>query len=241
MTDSVFFYSVLIPATAIAGFIRGFAGFGGPLFLLPVLNFFVSPAVSAGTVIWIDLFANLRLLPDVKGDAGRDIVIPLTAGTVIAMPAGVYLLVNADQHLMKQVVGAVILVIALILATGWRYQGSTGKPVYGVVGTLGGFVMGATSIAVTTALFLNSGHQSARESRANFIVWVFFATILFLSLLALGGTLSGSDAFTIGVLSPVYLVGAVLGSRAQHGASDLVARRVVLALIVVVAIASLVN
>ena len=66
-------------------------------------------------------------------------------------------------------------VLAILLAIGWAG-----------VGALTGAVMGATSLAITAALFLNAGSQTAIESRANFIVWVFIATLALLAMLATG-------------------------------------------------------
>jgi uncharacterized membrane protein YfcA len=56
---------VLGPTAAVAGLVRGFAGFGGPLLMLPVLNAFLPPATSLW-VMWVDLLVSVRLLPDAR-------------------------------------------------------------------------------------------------------------------------------------------------------------------------------
>ncbi len=231
-------YAVVVPATVIAGFIRGFAGFGGPLFLLPVLNFFISPAAGAGIVIWVDIFANIRLVPDARRDSSAAVVVPLIVGSLVAMPLGTYFLVTTDPSVMKRAIGMAIFAAAVVLATGWRYWGDIGTRAYGAVGLLSGFVMGATSLAALTALFLSGGRHSARENRANFIIWVFFAEIAFLVLLSVSGTLGRGELLTIAVLMPVYLAGTFLGIRFHRRASDITVRRAVLVLIMVIAITS---
>jgi len=239
MSASIVFYAIIGPATVVAGFIRGFTGFGGPLFLLPILNFFVPPAVSAGIVIWVDVFANIRMVPDARQDSSSAVVIPLVLGSLVAMPVGAYYLLNADPTIMKRAIGAAILLAALLLATGWRYRGEIGTRAYGAVGLVSGLVMGATSIGALPALFLSGGAHTARENRANFIIWVFFAELLFLALLSYGGTLGRGEVVAIAVLIPVYLVGTYLGIRFHRRVSDVTVRRAVLALIVLVAIASM--
>jgi uncharacterized membrane protein YfcA len=232
-------YFILAPITALAGLIRGFAGFGGPLVLLPVLGLYLSPTASVAATMWVDLCANVQLLPQVRQQAQSSVVVPLTAGTLVAMPLGVLLLLTVDPVLMKRGISAGILVAALVLLSGWRYRGAISPIGWAIVGALTGVVMGATSIAVTAALFLNAGSQTARESRANFIVWVFFATLALLAMLAGGEGIAATPLRTIGVLAPVYVVGAILGTRLNKGAPQAVVRRAVLALVAMIATATL--
>jgi len=230
-------YFILVPIAALAGFIRGFAGFGGPLMLLPALNVCLPPAASVAATMWIDLFANVHLLPQVRREAQRAVGVPLVAGTLATMPVGVLLLLAVDPVFMKRGISAAILVAALVSLSGWRYRGAIGP--IGWAGALTGTVMGATSIAVTAALFLNAGSQTAKESRANFAVWVFIATLALLAMLAVGAGIAATPARVIGVLAPVYLAGILLGTRLNKRAPEAVARRAVLLLVVVIATAGL--
>lgn len=236
MFDPILLYATLVPIAALAGFVRGFAGFGGPLLMLPVLNIFLPAAMSIAVMMWVDLFANIRLLPDARRHFSQDVVVPLTIATFLTMPAGAYLLITIDPLIMKRVISVAILAAALVLLTGWRYKGKAGTGIYAAVGAFSGLVMGATSIAVVTALFLNAGGQTPAQSRANFIVWVFLSTLLLIAILIARGVLGSEDIVTIVTLTCIYLGGVVLGSRFHHRASDLFVRRVTLSLIVVVAL-----
>ena len=230
---------ILVPIAALAGFIRGFAGFGGPLVLLPALNVYLSPAASVAATMWVDLFANVHLLPQVRREAQGPVVVPLMVGTLATMPFGVLLLVAVDPMLMKRGISAAILVAALVLLSGWRYRGAIDPIGWAGVGTITGMVMGATSIAVTAALFLNAGSQTAKESRANFILWVFIATLALLAMLAVGAGIAATPVRVIGVLAPVYVAGTFLGTRLSKRAPEVFVRRAVLLLVVVIAMAGL--
>ena len=81
MTDPMLVYSVLLPVVAVAGILRGAMGFGGPLVMVLFLNVFFPPAISVAIVMWIDLCANLRLIPDAYRDSSRAVVIPLSPGS----------------------------------------------------------------------------------------------------------------------------------------------------------------
>ena len=164
-----------------------------------------------------------------RREAQSAVVVPLTAGTLVAMPLGVLLLLKADPVLMKRGFSAAILSAALVLLSGWRYRGTIGRIGWVGVGALAGVVMGSTSIAVTAALFLNAGSQTARESRANFIVWVFIATRALACLSSVPE--SPRPDRCRGVLAPVYVVPPGTGC----GRVSEVGRRAVLALVVVIA------
>lgn len=234
------FYLALVPVAAIAGFIRGFAGFGGPLVMLPALNLFLTPAASIPIMMWVDLLVNVKLLPEANRDASASVVLPLTVGTLVAMPAGVLLLVFVDPVVMKRGISAAILLAALILLTGWRYKGATGTRTWTLIGLLTGVIMGATSLAVTAALFLNAGSQTAKQSRANFILWVFLATLALLSMVAIGTGFDTNLIPIIAVLAPLYFLGTVLGSRLSRHAPEAFVRRAVLALVVIIATVGLI-
>lgn len=240
MTDATLFYGVLVPVTVIGGFLRGFAGFGGPLFMLPILSFFLSPPVAVGVMMWIDIFSNVHLIPDARADSSRGVVIPLLIGTAIAMPVGAHVLLSVDPVLMKRIICASILLMALVLLTGWRLRSVLGAPGYVGIGALSGFVMGSTAIAAVTPLFLGAGHRSAAQNRADFIIWVFFGTILLIALLTWRGALAAGDTVAILVLTPIYLASVILGTRTHRRASDAVVRRTVLGLVIVTAIVGLV-
>ena len=229
------FYIVLVPIAAVAGFIRGFAGFGGPLVMLPALNFFLAPAASIPVMMLVDLVVNIQLLPAARRDASLSVVAPLTIATLVAMPIGVLLLILVDPALMKRAISVAILVSALILLAGWRYQGPVGVGTWTAVGLLTGVVMGATSLAVTAALFLNAGTQTAKESRANFIAWVFLATLALLFMVVLGTGFDPNLVPIIAILGPVYFIWTILGSRLSGRAPELFLRRIVLGLVVLIA------
>lgn len=240
MLDLSLFYWILVPMALVGGFARGFAGFGGPLLIVPVLNLFLPPATSVALILWIDIFVNIRLLPDARRHASKDIVIPLALGTLIAMPVGAWVLVSTDPLTMKKAIAAAILVAALFLLTGWRYRKPIGRPVYGAVGALAGFVMGSTSMGVVTPLFLAASNRTAMENRANLVVWTFLATILLIALLGFKGTLTEKDIVAIVVLAAVYFTGTEIGTRTHYRVDEKIVRRAVLGMVVVAAGASLV-
>jgi uncharacterized membrane protein YfcA len=240
MELSTTFLAVLVPVALVAGVIRGFAGFGGPLVMLPALNIFMPPAAAVQLMMWIDLVVNVRLVPEVARQAQSAILVPLIGGAFLTLPLGVLALVAVDADLMKRCVSAAILVAALILLSGWRYPGGITRPGWVGIGLLAGVVMGATSLAVTAALFLQAGSQSARENRANFIIWVFVITIVMLGMLAAGTGFDRALLPAFGMLAPPYVIGTLAGAYLTGRLPDAQVRRAVLLLVIAVAATTLV-
>jgi len=239
MTISLSFLAVLIPAALWAGVVRGFAGFGGPLMLLPALNIFMPPPAAILVMICIDLLVNVQLLPQASREANRSVVVPLTIGSALTMPLGVMLLLVIDPLMMKRGLSLAILLAALVLLSGWRYPGTITRVGWVAVGILTGLVMGSTSLAVTAALFMHAGGQSAAESRANFILWVFVGSIILLAMLTIGSGFDAALLPAIAVLAPPYIVGCLAGTHLTGRLPDALVRRVVLLLVVVIALVSL--
>lgn len=223
-------HAILVPVALGAGLIRGFAGFGGPLVMLPVLNLYLIPAASIWVMMCVDLFVNIRLLPESFANAARPVLRPLVVGTLVTMPIGVWLMAGADPTIMKRVIGATIFLAALVLLAGWRYPRKPQGAEWVAAGMFSGLIFGATSIAVTVALFLSAGGQSAAGSRANFIVWSFITTVVLLALLVLHGAIPQRYALDIAILAPAYLLGATIGARLQSRAPEHIVRRIVLLL-----------
>lgn len=232
-------YAVLVPTVLVAGFVRGFSGFGGPMVMLPVFGFYFPPATTIWLVMWVDVFVNLQLVPEARHHASRQMVLPLILGSMLTIPIGVAALFFFDAAIMKKVISFSILVAATVLLAGWRFKRETGQRSAFAAGAISGVILGATYIAVATALFLQSARQTALESRANFITWGFLSTLVMMAILAWSRPPQIGNWQPIAALTPIYFVGAAVGTRFHHRADPRRARIGVLLLIIVIAISGL--
>jgi uncharacterized membrane protein YfcA len=156
------------------------------------------------------------------------------------LPIGVLLLSSANPAIMKRVIALVILIAALTLLSGWRpFARPIGVLGWGAVGALTGIIVGATSLGVTAALFLNSGVQSPIAARANFIVWVFFANLAMLLMLAASQGVSPDLVSAVAVMTPLYLIGSMAGAKIIHRMPENRARQSILVLIALAGVAGL--
>ncbi len=204
-------------ATAIAGIMRGYSGFGTAIILAPIYSTLWGPRIGVPVMLLMELFVSAQLLPKAFGQADRRVILPLGLAAVIATPMGAFILLTAEQDLLRRFIGGFVLVFGLLLMSGWRYHGSRPLALNLAVGTTAGLLKGATGVSgPPVILYLLAGPEAAQRHRANLIL--FFAVISVISVIppALGGLMGWPVAARMLILLPLLLVCVPIGARLFH-------------------------
>lgn len=203
-----------VAATAIAGVMRGYSGFGTAVILAPIYSLLWGPRAGIPVMLLMELLVSLQLLPGAIKDADRRVVLPLGGAAAVATPMGAWILLNADGEALRRFIGGFVLVFGLLLMSGWRYHGSRPLPLNLFVGTVAGLLKGSTGMSgPPVILYLLAGMEEAKRHRANLIL--FFATIAIISVVApaLGGLMDLAVLVRLAVLLPVMAVSVPIGAR----------------------------
>jgi uncharacterized membrane protein YfcA len=225
--------AVALAVTALAGIMRGYSGFGTAVLLAPAYSVLWGPRIGVPVMLVMELFVSLQLVPKAFGQADRRVILPIGGAAVLMTPLGAFILLTADQDLLRRCIGGLVLVFGLLLTSGWRYHGSRPLPLNLAVGTLAGLLKGATGISgPPVILYLLAGPEEARRHRANLIL--FFATIAVISVIppALGGLIGWSAAAKVLLLLPVLLLCVPIGARLFHVVPERWYRRLALLFLV---------
>ncbi|MBB5690827.1 sulfite exporter TauE/SafE family protein [Roseomonas alkaliterrae] len=201
-------------ATAIAGVMRGYSGFGTAVILAPVYSLLWGPRAGVPVMLLMELLVSVQLLPGAIKDADKRVVLPLGGAAALATPFGAWILLTADDDLLRRFIGGFVLVFGLLLMSGWRYRGSRPLPLNILVGTLAGLLKGSTGMSgPPVILYLLAGLEEAKRHRANLIL--FFATIAIVSVIppALGGLIDLPVLLRLAVLLPVMALSVPVGVR----------------------------
>jgi uncharacterized membrane protein YfcA len=220
--------------TALAGVMRGYSGFGTAVLLAPAYSVLWGPRIGVPVMLLMELAVSLQLLPKAFGDADRRVILPIGAAACLMTPVGAFVLLTADQDVLRRAIGGLVLVFGLLLTSGWRYQGSRPLPLNLAVGSLAGLLKGATGISgPPVILYLLAGPEAARQHRANLIL--FFATISVISVIppALGGLIGWALLAKMALLLPVLLGCVPIGARLFHVVPERLYRRLALIFLVV--------
>ena len=130
----------------VAGLTKGFAGFGAGMILVILLSFVYGPVQAVAMLMVLDILASAQMLPRAAGQTDWRLIGPLALITCLISPLGLYALLNVEPDTLRRAIGIVVLSLALIMLSGWRYRGATRPAVTGGVGVLAGLLMGVTGL-----------------------------------------------------------------------------------------------
>ncbi len=220
-------------ATALAGLMRGYSGFGTAVLLAPIYSVLWGPRIGIPVMLMMELLVSVQLLPKAFGDADRRVILPIGAAAAVATPLGAFILLTADQDLLRRFIGGFVLVFGLLLLSGWRYHGARPLGLNVAVGTAAGLLKGATGMSgPPVILYLLAGPEAAKRHRANLIL--FFATISVISVIppAIGGLIGPSALLKTALLLPILLTAVPIGARLFHVVPERLYRRLALVFLV---------
>lgn len=235
--------SVLVPlllAVAMAGLVRGFAGFGAGLILMPVASAVIDPRLAAVVFLSTDTLLTWPMIPPAVRKAHWPTVLPAAIAALAFVPVGAYVLINTDVLTLRWGISILILALLLLLISGWRYTGAPKWPVSVGVGGLAGFFGGVAQTAGPPVVaYWMAGPLPAATIRANLITFFAIATVGSFASYWIGGLFTLEAVQYIVVSAPVYALSVFIGTRGFSRASDDHYRWIAYGLIAVAAISSL--
>lgn len=193
----------LVLASFMAGLVRGFAGFGSGLVLLPVTALFLPP-VAAITVMTIpDFLGPVPLLRK----AARDVHLPdlarLVGAMVVGLPIGMSILFVLDPAIFRYAVSVLAFVVLASMIGGLRFRGRLTPPLVLATGGIGGVLGGVAGLPGPPIILLYlASHLPAAVVRATTMLFLFIYDLVLLGLYALNGKLVVS-AVLLGLLLAV--------------------------------------
>lgn len=234
---------LLIPAiicactAALAGVVRGFAGFGAAMILTPVFSAFYGPAVGVPVCLLIEFCISLPLLRQALPLVDWRQIATLLVAAAAGVPFGVWILSWADPTPMRWAISGIVLGAVLLLASGWRY---TGKPVLAgtlAAGAASGFLNGLAGMAgPPVAFYYLAGAGAAAAIRASFIVYFAAVDLVALTGLTVRGLMTTHALLLAAIFVLPYIGGGLIGERLFKLASEAFFRRLALVILTVVAV-----
>ncbi|HLI12144.1 MAG TPA: sulfite exporter TauE/SafE family protein [Alphaproteobacteria bacterium] len=230
----------VVLAVLLGGLLRGLSGFGGAMIMVPVVGAVLGPAAAVPIANMVDIVITAPLLPDAFRRCRWREVLPLFVGGALLVPVGVWLLTLLDPELLRRAISVVILVAAAAMASGWRYKRQPSHSVSFGVGALSGLLSGAAGVSgPPVVLFWLGGQAAAPTLRANLIAYFGLMDVITVGSLWLGGLFTRPVLTLSLIMMPVYGIGVWLGAHGFRLASERTFRRLSLAAVMLIAVASL--
>jgi len=206
-----------LPLIALLGtMIQSGLGFGFGLFFVPVAALFVAPreavAVSLllGTTVSAGMYAEARPRTNVRA------ILPLVIGALVGTPVGVWILVRADETILRLLVAVAVFVSAVAnLAGGKGHTHEARSDPFvrqGFVGVIGGVIRGATSMGgPPIVLYQHWIGGGAERIRGRLFAYFFWMGVPALALMAPSGVFTRSVLRDSALALPALVVGLVAG------------------------------
>ncbi len=229
-----------IGIVGLAGLVRGTTGFGGAMFMSPVLSILLGPVPTVVIALLLETAGALVMFPDALPKANWRTLLFLILPAVVTVPLGGYLLLTVDPWIARKLIAAVVVVFSSMLLFGLRYNGTPRVATSIALGGLVGALLGATSVgAPPVILYLLSGPDPVAVTRANLTIFVTAISVIGLVMLAAAGAISAPLAISAAALTIPFLLGIWLGGKLFDCLSETGIRRLALALMLLIGVVSL--
>ena len=213
--DSVLLFSML--TAFVAGFVRGFTGFGGAMIFMPIAGSLLTPQVAAPVLVVTDFFLVAPLLWKEFKRANWRSVAPAALAALITTPIGAYLLANGDPITLRWVISGIIIALLALLISGWRYHGRPHPlPSFGA-GAAAGLCGGIGQITGPPVVaYWMSGPDPLITIRANLFSFFALTGIIAMGAYFGNGLITTDVAWTALWIGPAYGLSIWLGGKVFH-------------------------
>lgn len=205
---------VMLLTTAVAATMRAFSGFGSGLLLAPVFSLYIAPTDVLAIVVIIGLLGTIQMMPAIWKEIEWPLIWRMVPAALIGVPLGWLLLNMLDPSTVRRVVSSVVIVLSLLLLSGWVYRGARGRVQDSIAGVSSGMLTGIAGIGGPPFILymLSSPNYTPSAFRTFFTVYFAFAQTFTLVILLVNGALGADQLAYAATLVPVHVIATALGS-----------------------------
>lgn len=224
----------------LASLIQGATSFGFSLVALPLMGFILNLKEIVPLLVILSLLLNILIALQLKMKPNIKEVFLLFIFGIIAIPFGVKLLLVVDEVILKKAVSLFLIVVAIMMARGYKIKIKNKNLALIITGTLSGILNGSVSLSGPPIVILLSNDQKNRDDfrislTSLFILFNIFTVIMFLSK----GLLSISIMTSYLPIIPFLFLGTFIGVKIGNKIDEGKFKQIVLYLLVIMGIINL--
>jgi uncharacterized membrane protein YfcA len=233
-------FAVLLSVILVAGAARGLSGFGTGMIVAPVAGAIYGPTAALALIVLIDSLPTIPVtVPALRIAQWRE-VLPVAFGLFLFFPAGVWILVNGDETVLRWAICAAILCCVLVLWRRWTWRGPRNPAVSVGVGGVAGVLSGVAGVPGPPVIaYWMSAALPAALVRANLLVLFFIGEFVSIGNLWIAGLFEREVVMRAIIAAPVYFMGITAGTLAFSAGGERLYRVATFGLILLAAIMSM--
>ena len=222
-----------------AAYVRGYSGFGFSAIFIAFAALVTNPLPLIPVVFACEVLMTVFQARQIRGHVDWRRVLWMLAGAAVALPFSVTVILSVGEETARVTISAVILIMSLVLLTGWTLRTRIGPVGHGGVGVLSGMCNSAGIGGLPVAAFMSAQPIEAAVFRATMIIYLTGLDMITLPLLWAGGLVTWDTAIAVGLALPILGLGIWLGSRQFLSASPSTFRRFAVMLLLTLAVLGL--
>ena len=234
-------FALALLVVVVGSIVRGYTGFGSGLVMAPFLAMLWGPVAAVGTIVSLGTLSFFQMARQAAPLAAWRDVAPLMAAAVVITPLGTYSLISLDPLIVKRIIAAAVLIVALISLRGWTYSGPRGLVPGFIAGSIAALINGVAAVGgPPLVLYLMSLPGKPETHRANTIMAMGAASSVIVLYMSLAGAFDQLIWLRIAFLLPANFLGIWIGSHMFRLLPGEVFRIIVLWVLVAVSISILI-
>lgn len=226
----------------VAGFVRGYSGFGFSAITVTALSIFLLPKEIVPIILCLEVLASVHMLPKAWRQTDWKLIAWLMLGAAIATPLGVWVLATLPEKPMRITLCLVVLGLSFLLLKGAKISNPNGAGTRVSVGLVSGLFNGAAAIGgLPVVLFLIAAAAEAAALRATMASYFLFTEFLALGSAHLNGLVTLEVFWRLALFTLPMVIGVQLGSRHFFNANPESFKRFALSLLILLAVSGLIK
>ncbi len=222
-----------------AAFVRGYSGFGFSAIFIAFAALLTNPLPLIPVVFSCEMLMTVFQARGIQGAVDWRRVFALLAGAAVVLPASVWFILSLGEGTVRLAVSLIVLVMSLILLSGWTLQRTIRSPGHIGVGMVSGLCNSAGIGGLPVAAFMAAQPMEAARFRATMIVYLTGLDLITMPLLWAGGLVTWETALGVGLAFPLLGLGVWLGGRQFLAASPSTFRRFAVMLLLTLSVLGL--
>ncbi|WP_108815421.1 sulfite exporter TauE/SafE family protein [Loktanella sp. Alg231-35] len=222
-----------------AAFVRGYSGFGFSAIFIAFAALLTNPLPLIPVVFACEMLMTVFQARGIRGHIDWRRVLWLLAGAAIALPMSVSFMLSVGEGTVRVVISCIILVLSLVLLSGWTLQRKIGPVGHSGVGIISGICNSAGIGGLPVAAFMSAQPMEAAVFRGTMIVYLTGLDMITMPFLWAGGLVTWDTARGIALAFPMLALGVWLGGRQFLAASPSTFRRFAVMLLLALSILGL--
>ncbi|MFC3086664.1 sulfite exporter TauE/SafE family protein [Tabrizicola soli] len=229
----------LAVASLVAGFVRGYSGFGFSALLIAASSLVTNPLNFVAVVVILETVMSLQAARGAGPHVDWGRVGWLMGGAALGLPLGLWVLTGISEDAARAVISGYVLLMCVVLLAGWRLSREVTGAANGVAGVVSGLANAPGMGGLPLAAFFAAQPMPAAVFRATLIAFFPLLDLYSAPLYWLAG-LVGWDTLRASLLAlPVTLLGNWLGGRHFFGTDPQDFRRFAIGLLAGLAVLGL--